>query len=87
MARGKGFKNPTIFNVLANIGNSRHGNGSCTKHSLTNKPSAFRRSTNGEWIADTQLIVDQQSVLHILGVQCFTSTKKSGGYDHCIVHA
>ena len=26
---------------------------------------------NGEWIADTQLIVDQQSVLHILGVQCF----------------
>jgi hypothetical protein len=79
-------KNPTIFIVLANIGNLRHGNGSYTKF-LANKPSVFRRFMNGEWIADTQLIVDQQSVLHILGVQCFTSTKKSGGYNHRIVHA
>ena len=54
---------------------------------VTNKPSAFRKSMNGQWIADTQLIVDQQSELHIRGVQRFTTIKKSGGYDHRIVHA
>ena len=40
-----------------------------------------------KWITYLQLIVDQQSVLHILGIQSSTAGEKRGSNDHCIVHA
>jgi hypothetical protein len=39
-----------------------------------------------KWIADTQLVVDHESVLHILGIQGSASYEKRGSHDHRIVH-
>jgi hypothetical protein len=78
-------KNPTIF-FLTNVRDCDIA----TDHVpsiLIVQPSAFRRYMVAEGITDAQLIVDQQSVLHILGVQCFAFSEKSGGDDHRIIHA
>ena len=44
-------------------------------------------SENFERIKDTQLVIDHQPVLHILGIQDFAVSYKSGGYYHRIVNA
>jgi len=50
-------------------------------------PAVFRRCLNGKWIADAKLIIDQQTVLHILGVHGFASSEKGCGHDHRIIKA